>query len=96
MILWIVFFSLWFIKMNTLNSQQLDALIQNDAIKSITVDGTTGGFIVCVNGTIIEARRGHARVFKKLQTAAAYLKNKGVGSFKVDVSQWTLDQNSAL
>lgn len=82
--------------MKAINSQQLDALVYNDAIKSIAVDGTAGGFIISVNGTIVEAKRGHARVFKKLQTAAAFLKNKGIGSFKVDVSNWAPDQNALL
>ena len=83
--------------MNTLNSQQLDALIHNGAIKSIAINGTAGGFVVTVNnGMIIEAQRGHARVFKKLQTAAMFLKNKGIEKVSVDLSSWSPDHNSTL
>lgn len=79
--------------MNTITSIQLDALIKHDAVKSITVNGTSDGFIVSVNGALVEAKRGHARTFKKLQTVASFLKHKGVGEFSVNVSQWSQDQN---
>ncbi len=80
--------------MDMLNSQQLDALVKNNAVRSITVDGTSDGFMILVNGTLIGAKLGHARVFKKLHTAAAFLKNKGIGKFSVDVSKWSPEHNS--
>lgn len=79
--------------MNAITSNQLDALIQVNAVKSITVSGTSGGFIVKVNDTYIEAQRGHTRKFKKLNSVAVFLKSKGLGNFNVDISQWSQDQN---
>ena len=79
-----------------IDTRQFEALANAGAVKKIYVVGTTGGFLVKVDETLIEAKRGHPRVFKKLQTAAAYLKDKGIGSFSVDVSNWQPDQKSLL
>lgn len=84
----------WLSVMNTINSKQLDALIHNNAIKTIKVDGTSGGFVITINDTVFEARRGNARIFKKLQAAATFLKNKGIGEFKVNISHWAPEQPS--
>lgn len=79
--------------MNAMTSHQLDALIQNSTIRSVTVSGTSGGFIIKINDAIIEAQRGHARTFKKLHTVAVFLKSKGLGKFSVDISHWTPEQS---
>ncbi len=92
-IFFVIYFGYLGKKMDMLNAQQLDALVKNGAIRSISVDGTSDGFMILVNGTLIGAKLGHARVFKKLNTAAAFLKNKGIGKFNVDVSRWSPEQS---
>lgn len=82
--------------MNMIDSRQLAALVQENVIKSVSVQGTAGGFMIQVNGNLIEAKRGHPRLFRKLQTVASFLKGKGIGEFTVNVSRWTPDQQSML
>jgi hypothetical protein len=82
--------------MNMIDSRQLAALVQENVIKSVSVQGTAGGFMIQVNGNLIEAKRGHPRVFRKLQTVASYLKSKGIGEFTVNVARWSPDQSSIL
>lgn len=93
MIIYVVYYHNLGKKMDRLSAQQLEALVKNNAIRSISVNGTSDGFMISVNGTLIGAKLGHARVFKKLNTAAAFLKNKGIGKFTVDVSKWSQDQD---
>lgn len=71
-----------------LNANQLMALSEANAIKSVLIHGTSGGFIIIVNDKTIEAKRGHKRIFKKLQTAAFFLNNKGIEKFSVDLTNW--------
>jgi hypothetical protein len=79
--------------MDTLNTKQLQALADASAIKTVVVCGIDGGFTIAINGKIIEKQRGNARMFRKLQAAAIYLKNNGVNMFTVDVSSWNHSQN---
>lgn len=79
-----------------INSKQLDALIDAGAVKAVSVEGTAGGFTVCIDGKLIEAMRGHARVFRKLDTAASFLRIKGISEFTVSVAQWTPAQKAIL
>lgn len=79
-----------------INSKQLTALANANAIKAIEVRGTAGGFIITVDGNLIELQRGNARVFRKLQSAATYLKSKGIGTFTVDLSRWSPEQHTLL
>jgi hypothetical protein len=81
-------------KMSTINTKQLTALANANAIKFVAVRGTEGGFTIVVDGNLIEAKRGHPRVFRKLQTAAAYLKINGIGTFTVDISKWNPEQQA--
>jgi hypothetical protein len=80
--------------MNMINTKQLSALANANAIKTVAVKGTAGGFVISVDNNLIEAQRGHTRVFRKLQAAASYLKTNGIGTFTVDVSNWQPDQNA--
>lgn len=82
--------------MDTLNTKQLLALANANAIKAVAVCGTAGGFTIAVDGKLIERKRGNARVFKKLQAAATYLKQNGIGEFTVDVSKWSPDQSAII
>ncbi|MDQ7090307.1 MAG: hypothetical protein Q9M50_06625 [Methylococcales bacterium] len=71
-----------------LNVNQLTALSEANAVNSVLISGTSGGFIIIINDKEIKAKRGHKRIFKKLQTAAFFLNNKGIGKFTVDLSDW--------
>lgn len=82
--------------METLNTKQLLALADANAIKAVAVHGTTGGFTIVVDGKLIERKRGNARVFRKLQAAAIYLKNNGIGEFTVDLSKWNTEQQAII
>jgi hypothetical protein len=82
--------------MNMIDAKQLTALVDAGAVKAVAVKGTAGGFTIMVDGKLMEARRGNPRVFRKLNTAAAFLKVKGVGVFTVDVSTWNPNQKAAL
>lgn len=82
--------------MDTLNTKQLIALADENAIKAVAVCGTAGGFTIAVNGKLIERKRGNARIFRKLQAAATYLKSNGIGTFTVDVSKWSPDQDAII
>ena len=82
--------------MNMIDARQLAALVNAGAVKSIVVKGTDGGFIITADGMVLEARRGNTRIFRKLNTAAVFLKIKGVGSFTVDVSTWNPSQRDKM
>jgi hypothetical protein len=81
--------------MNTLNTKQLQTLADAHAIKTIAVCGVEGGFTITINGKLIEKQRGNARLFRKLQAVAIYLKNNGVNVFTVNVLDWIPNQNHA-
>jgi hypothetical protein len=82
--------------METINTKQLTALINANAIKSVSVKGIDGGFLITVDNKLIEKQRGNARVFRKLQAAATYLKHNGIGTFTVDVSSWCPQQDAVI
>jgi len=82
--------------MSMIDAKQLAALVDAGAVKAVAVKGTAGGFMISVDGKLMEARRGNPRIFRKLNTAAAFLKVKGVGTFVVDVSGWNPSQKAAL
>jgi hypothetical protein len=37
---------------------------------------------------LLEAQRGHARKFKRLEAVASYLKDLGAHGFTVEIDQW--------
>ncbi|MDE2400184.1 MAG: hypothetical protein KGL90_00775 [Burkholderiales bacterium] len=37
---------------------------------------------------LLEAQRGHARKFKRLEALASFLKGLGAQNFEVDLTQW--------
>jgi hypothetical protein len=80
--------------MSIINTQQLTALINANAVRTVEVHGIDGGFTIVVDKKLLEAKRGHTRIFRKLQTAAAFLKQNGIGSFTVDLSRWNPNQTS--
>jgi len=82
--------------MTMIDAKQFEALIEANAIKSVSVNGTAGGFVIQADNKLIEAQRGHTRVFRKLQAAAKFLHARGIGKFHVDVSRWQPDQEASF
>jgi len=80
--------------MSMINTQQLAALVNANAVKTVEVHGIEGGFTIVVDNNLIEAKRGHTRIFRKLQTAAVFLKQNGIGEFKVNLSTWQPSQTA--
>ncbi len=80
--------------MSMINTQQLAALINANAVKTVEVHGTDGGFTILVDNNLLEAKRGHTRIFRKLQTAAVFLKQNGIGEFRVNLSTWHPEQTA--
>lgn len=66
---------------------------------TLVAKGVPGGFLLAVcdglDEQLLEAQRGHARKFKRLEAVAAYLKELGGNEFVVQMEHWTakaLDQ----
>ena len=57
-------------------------LVQSSKVSAIAIKSTTDGFVVFLQEgdreEALETRRGHTRVFKKLDTLASYLRESGV------------------
>lgn len=79
-----------------IDSRQFAALVSKGAIKAVAVEGTAGGFVIVADGSMIEARRGNPRIFRKLQTAAVFLRAYGIGSFSVNIASWNPTQRAAI
>lgn len=75
-----------------IDSRQFAALANAGAVKNVIVVGTNGGFMIKVNEQLIEAKRGHPRIFRKLHTAASFIKDKGIGRFSVEIDNWVPEQ----
>ncbi len=80
--------------MSMIDTKQLITLVNANAVKNVEVHGINGGFTIIVDNNLLEAKRGHTRIFRKLQTAATFLKQNGIGEFKVNVSTWQPDQTA--
>jgi hypothetical protein len=76
-----------------MNRPLLKELVAAGAIRSVNLKGVPGGFILVVDTECSErmltAQRGHARVFKQLNSATEFLAKVGVVKFCVDASSWT-------
>lgn len=55
--------------------------------------GVPGGFLLAIRDgldeQLLEAQRGHARQFRRLETLAGFLKALGAHEFSVELDQWT-------
>ena len=55
--------------------------------------GVPGGFVLAMreglDEQLLEAQRGHARRFRRLEAVASYLKDLGAHEFAVELDQWT-------
>ncbi len=82
-----------------INTPTLRALAEAGSIRSAQIVGVTGGFALVVKYGLIErkleAKRGHLRLFRSLDTAAPYLRSLGITSFTVDTANWESDRRAA-
>jgi hypothetical protein len=62
------------------------------ALTKVVIKGVPGGFVVTVTlgmeEQILQAQRGGARTFKRLDVAAAFLRRLGIFRFEVDSERW--------
>jgi hypothetical protein len=77
----------------------LRGLAAAGSISNITARGVPGGFVLVIrvglNESTLKAYRGKARLFRRLDAAAKYVKDLGLAHFEVEVSGWS-DQSSVL
>ncbi|MEW8389588.1 MAG: hypothetical protein AB2660_18895 [Candidatus Thiodiazotropha sp.] len=77
-----------------INEPTLKQLIDANAIRSVVLvaDADTDGFAVVLRIGMKEKRlashRRQTRVFKKIDTAARFLRGVGLPEFEVDTRQW--------
>lgn len=67
-------------------------LIQAGKANGLAAKGVPGGFILVLREGleehVLEAQRGHARKFRRLEAVATYLRKLGAREFTVDLEQW--------
>lgn len=70
----------------------LRQLIRSGKTGTLVAKGVPGGFVLAMreglDEQLLEAQRGHARKFKRLETVASYLKDLGAREFEVELEQW--------
>lgn len=58
----------------------------------LVAKGVPGGFVLAMreglDEQLLEAQRGHARKFRRLEAVASYLKEQGARDFLVELEQW--------
>ncbi len=78
--------------MNTPLLKQLAALGKTG---TLVAKGVPGGFVLVMRDgldePLLEAQRGHSRVFRKLDAVASFLRGIGVQSFDVEMQQWVAE-----
>lgn len=71
----------------------LRQLLRSGKAGELVAKGVPGGFVLAMreglDEQLLEAQRGHARRFKRLEAVASYLKELGAHDFAVELSQWT-------
>ncbi len=71
----------------------LRQLIRAGKAGTLVAKGVPGGFVLALreglDEQLLEAQRGHARKFKRLEAVASYLKNLGAQEFAVELDQWS-------
>lgn len=82
-----------------LTVDKLRLLAETGAVKSIELIGCSGGFTMQINakgdvGGLLEADKGHARTFSKLETAAKMMKDMGLTKASLDVTDWMPGQKA--
>lgn len=77
---------------NTFDTPLLRQLIRAGKAGELVAKGVPGGFVLAMreglDEQLLEAQRGHARKFKRLEALASFLKGLGAQNFEVDLTQW--------
>ena len=75
-----------------ISTQTLKELCAAGAVRSASLVGAGNGFALVVRYGLsekaLQAKRGHVRVFRSLNSAARTLKGLGLSRAELDVSQW--------
>lgn len=70
----------------------LRQLLRSGKAGVLVAKGVPGGFVLAMreglDEQLLEAQRGHARKFKRLEAVASYLKDLGAKEFAVELEQW--------
>lgn len=70
----------------------LRQLLRTGKAGTLVAKGVPGGFVLAMreglDEQLLEAQRGHARKFKRLEAVASYLKDLGARDFAVEIDQW--------
>ena len=76
----------------TLDTPLLRQLIGAGKAGELVAKGIPGGFVLVmregIEEQVLEAQRGHPRVFKRLDTIGGYLRQLGAREFTVDLAYW--------
>ena len=71
----------------------LRQLVRSGKAGSLIAKGIDGGFVLVMreglDEQLLEAQRGHARKFRRLESVANYLKGLGATTFSVELDQWS-------
>jgi len=84
----------------SLNHSTLERMARSGAIRGVTVAGETAGWQIVAHlsdnaEATLEARRGHRRSFRTLETAVRYLASMGIARFEVDAGRFDAQRLSA-
>lgn len=75
-----------------LDTPLLRQLLRAGKAGALVAKGVPGGFVLAMreglDEQLLEAQRGHARKFKRLEAVASYLKEQGARDFVVELEQW--------
>lgn len=75
-----------------LDTPLLRQLLRVGKAGSLVARGVPGGFVLAMRDgldeQLLEAQRGHARKFRRLEAVASYLKDLGARDFAVELGQW--------
>jgi hypothetical protein len=70
----------------------LRQLVRTGKAGALVAKGVPGGFMLVIreglDEQLLEAQRGHARKFKRLEAVASYLRDLGASSFSVEMDHW--------
>lgn len=76
-----------------INTAVLRQLVRSGKAGELVAKGVPGGFLLAMkeglDEQLVEAQRGHARKFKRLEAVASYLHELGARQFTVDLEQWS-------
>ena len=75
-----------------IDTRLLRQLVHAGKAPTLVAKGVPGGFVLALreglDEQLLEAQRGHARRFKRLEAVASYLKGLGARGFEVELEQW--------